>query len=698
MRSAIMRKWLQTLVDQFLPAVELLQDTPEGRAQGLKWATWMRQQWVEHGLVELKQQRNLMTDVRNAIKSQLGEDHLALDCLNFTVAEWTAINSPIEQQVARRNEHVVLLENPDAIVALAVRLLESREWAEVAAGLVVLTGRRSSEILGTAQFQPKSQWSVMFTGALKRRGEVQRLSFEIPTLTTAERVIKALEKLRQICPTQGLSAGQINQKYAQAVATACDLHFSELVPKREGRDNLFSHLFRSVYSAISTLWYAPPNVDANEYKAAIQGHYAILDADDGTLRRSLAASRHYNDYKIGDPNGNIDGRQGIKLGYGGVEVIDAFNPEKGGDAIREEGVDIDTPVNGQVQEQDKGMASTQGVSHQAIKADARVLEEADDRMIHALGDRASEKGEGAMMEQVSQHAIEAASAVLSAALTPQKQATRRVKPVSVDLDVLKAVAERLGIQVRGGRRQGYDHALLEILLRLQQGEIKLGEADPSEEPVVSVSQTVADQAKTLAWLTTRIEGLEKELVQVRREKEDAVQNRESQGMELLEQEVERLKAENQRLNAELQLTQSRLENIQKVLSGGESSPSVQGKKTVIPVVEPGASVTPRTVALSPSPQTPEPPQTDLDPDALRALQAILDFNDQTAITHSEKWAISIPVMKELLKQVGKATQPKIEAVLREMRDTIEHHHRLHGLGERHNRVHKGRSVSEKIRL
>lgn len=77
-----MRKWLQTLVDQLLPAVASLQDTPEGRVEAVKWATWMRQQWAEHGLVELKQQRNLMTDVRNAIKTQLGKDHLALDCLN----------------------------------------------------------------------------------------------------------------------------------------------------------------------------------------------------------------------------------------------------------------------------------------------------------------------------------------------------------------------------------------------------------------------------------------------------------------------------------------------------------------------------------------------------------------------------------------------------------------------------------------
>jgi Telomere resolvase len=246
------------------------------------------------------------------------------------------------------------------------------------AGRDILTSRRSSEILGTADFQSKSQWSVIFTGALKRWGEAHILSFEIPTLTTADRVIKALAKLRQMCPTEGLSAEQINQKYAQAVATACDRHFSNLVPHRDGRDNLFTHLFRSVYAAIATHWYAPPTVDANEYKAAIQGHYAILETTDGELKRSLAASRHYNDYKIGDRTGNIDGRQGIKLGYGGVEVIEVFNKSR-----QPETIDIAfqmevTPSLVDRQSDDlevMAMATTtQEVSQQAIESVSEALE------------------------------------------------------------------------------------------------------------------------------------------------------------------------------------------------------------------------------------------------------------------------------------------------------------------------------------
>jgi hypothetical protein len=669
------RKWLQALVDEYLPAVADLQGTPEGQAQSLQWATWMRQQWAEHGMTELKQQRNLMTDVRGAIKTQLGEHHVALESMNFSVVEWTMINTPIADQVARRNENVVLLDNSEAIVAQAVRLLEQREWAEVAAGLVVLTGRRSSEILGTADFQAKSQWSVVFSGALKRRGEVQRLSFEIPTLTTAERVIAALAKLRLMCPTEGLSAEQINQKYSQAVATACDRHFSDLVPHRDGRDNLFTHLFRSVYAAIATHWYAPATVDANEYKAAIQGHYAILETTDGELKRSLAASRHYNDYKIGDRTGNIDGRQGIKLGYGGVEVIDVFNK------------------------------SRQGTTFQLEVTPSLLDKQSDDLEVTAMD----------TIQEVSQQVIESVSEALQAlpeiekkepledSVVSKRRQPRRIKPIAVDLELLKTVAGRLGIEIRSGKGQGYDHALSELLLLLEQNAIAPGDESPSTESTAPVSQTVADQAKTLAWLTGRVEALEAEIAQLQQEKQEAVTPSPSQENEQSQQEINQLYDENNRLKSELSQTQSRMEGIQRFLNGGAITNTQEQGMAAIAIPSPADSIKTQSASptILPSPQkvaVAVPLQADLDPDVLRALQAILDYNEYEATSHQQRWAISIPVMKDLLKQLGKATQPKIEAVLRAKSEVIDEHHRHHGLGQRHNRVHQGRSISDVIKL
>jgi prefoldin subunit 5 len=334
------RKWLKELVDQYLEAIANLENTPVGYAEAARWADWMKSQWAAHGLNTLKQQRNLMTDVRNAVKQQLGEDHMALESMNFTKAEWTQINDPIDQQVATRNENQGLIDNPDAIVQKATALLSSREWTDVAAALAALTGRRSSEILATARFYYKTPYSVTFTGALKRRGEQQTLSFEIPTLAPAQMVIEALNKLHGWVDTKAMSAEAINQRYAEAVARACDRNFCDLVPLRSGRDNLYTHLFRTIYARIATHWYAPPNVADIEFMAAIQGHYQVLDEQNPELKRSLVSSRHYNDYKIGDGKGNIDGRQGVKLSAPGVSVLEIFanQPKKGLDINM--GVDV----------------------------------------------------------------------------------------------------------------------------------------------------------------------------------------------------------------------------------------------------------------------------------------------------------------------------------------------------------------------
>jgi Telomere resolvase len=207
----------------------------------------------------------------------------------------------------------------------ARELLDSHTWSEVAAGLAVVTGRRVSEILKTAQFSNKSTYSVMFTGAVKRRSESIPLTFEIPTLVTANIVIDAISKLRSWLDTSNMTNRQINERYEQAVAQVCDREFRNLVPLRSGKDNLYTHLFRAVYATIAAHWFCPPTVSDLEFRAYIQGHFQILNEASDSKRTSMAAQRHYWDYKIGDGQGNVDGRLGIKLQDPGVRVLSAFD-------------------------------------------------------------------------------------------------------------------------------------------------------------------------------------------------------------------------------------------------------------------------------------------------------------------------------------------------------------------------------------
>ena len=310
-------KWLQKLLSQRLLELNL----PD--ADYHDWFDSLIQFMEDRGLVEPTQQKDYLSDVRNAIKV-LDPDHPALEVVDFDKSTWTEINNRNSDRIAQRSTK--FLDNPDAIVKRATLLLGSYQWSEIAAGLAVVTGRRCTEIIKTASFEYQSKYSVVFSGSLKRKNEPVECIFEIPTLCEANLVIRAIASLKDKLggEIERLSKRQVSSRFGNTVAKRCDRYFTELVPPREDKDNLYTHLFRAVYATIAAYWYCPSTIPEMEFRAAIQGHYQILDEKNPDLRRSLAASRNYFDYKISDGRGNIDGRLGIKLHLPDVAVIEQF--------------------------------------------------------------------------------------------------------------------------------------------------------------------------------------------------------------------------------------------------------------------------------------------------------------------------------------------------------------------------------------
>lgn len=691
-----MRKWLEELVDQYLEKIANLEDTPIGYAEAARWADWMKSQWAAHGLNTLKQQRNLMTDVRNAVKQQLGEDHMALESMNFTKAEWTQINDPIDQQVATRNENQGLINHPDAIIQKATQLLSSREWADVAAALAVLTGRRSSEILATARFYYKTPYSVTFTGALKRRGEQQTLSFEIPTLAPAQMVIEALNKLHGWVDTKGMSAAAVNQRYAEAVARACDRNFCDLVPLRSGRDNLYTHLFRTIYARIATHWYAPPNVADIEFMAAIQGHYQVLDEQNPELRRSLVSSRHYNDYKIGDGKGNIDGRQGIKLSAPGVSVIEIFanQPQKGLD------------INMGVHVTDKAIVST-SVTEPIVMDEQQMAATTETK---------------AVIEPTTkrQH---------STLRCHQDERERWMKVLDLvcpdylnQLDKMSALlhwTENHLISAdspKDGSTSSSGQAM----------DVTAAPAMSSQESnLLSGSSAVADLATGIAFLTKEIEAARTSITQLKQERQQLVAQ-----LDVSQQQLKQFQHDNEQLRgevAQLQQSQTQLQPLLRLLQGVQQT---QGAISPTPVTatinEPNsstkASVSPDngTSARISQPQTrwsqSEPPlakplvekasqrepKTSNQNDSTEAkvnriIDAIIAYNNAPERTHTQKWAISIPIVKDLGKQIGATYQAAIQRVFTQREQEIAAHHAQHSLGKYHNRGKQG-NITQFIHL
>jgi hypothetical protein len=317
--------WLQAYLKAHLDELKGLRNTPHDIKTAAGWFNSLLTYFRQRNLSTPRQQKNYVVDVRNAIKSGFGEDHPALQVVGFDAQTWTQINQPIHDRVEDRLQNTRFLTDPDAIVSRAETLLSSKTstWADLAVGLGVVIGRRLSELLGLrTKLEPKTDFSLLFTGQLKHQGELA--AFEIPTLCPASTVLNAWKRLKFMLGSEQLDPQSINQRFSRQCKEAANRHFADLVPPRIGDDDLYMHLFRAIYATLAVYYYCPPRVNAILFKAEIQGHRMIATTTDQETLRSYTASRHYDDYAIADPNGNVDGRRGLRLGEPGVQLLQVF--------------------------------------------------------------------------------------------------------------------------------------------------------------------------------------------------------------------------------------------------------------------------------------------------------------------------------------------------------------------------------------
>ncbi|WP_019503372.1 protelomerase family protein [Pleurocapsa sp. PCC 7319] len=191
-------QWLKQLLEEFLPQIIPLTNSERDQSKAKLFDALIKDKFIERGLTSLSQQKNRLTDVRNAIKV-FDPHHPTLDVVAFSSDQWIEINQKAAQRAHRSTQ---FLDHPHAIAQTALDLFSSAQWSDLAAGLAVATGRRIGEVLQTASFELVSQFSVLFVGAAKRRNESIPLQFEIPTLVPAPLVLNAISRLRSLLDTR----------------------------------------------------------------------------------------------------------------------------------------------------------------------------------------------------------------------------------------------------------------------------------------------------------------------------------------------------------------------------------------------------------------------------------------------------------------------------------------------------------------
>ena len=186
-------------------------------------------------------------------------EHLSLKYLNFSDEEWAALGASSSAALQERLEDQQFFRDPDGLVALAVQLLKSDRWDDIVVGLAVVTGRRHTEVLKTAMFYPNTRYTLTFAGQLKRRDKMLD-PYEIPVLCEASLAFDAWQRLRKMLDCTQLSVEEVSQQYGLPVRSAAKHAFGDLVPVRAGHDDVYTHLFRTIYGRIAVLYYCPPKV------------------------------------------------------------------------------------------------------------------------------------------------------------------------------------------------------------------------------------------------------------------------------------------------------------------------------------------------------------------------------------------------------------------------------------------------------
>ena len=226
-------------------------------------------------------------------------------------------------QVSKYRE-IHLIKEPSKIVEVGKKLITSSDYAEVLSGLVLMTGLKCEQLSHESIVEDKTPYSIKLT----QRNTQDVTVREIPTLTLADDVLKAVQFIRNNLETNHLNNRSINASFLPRVIKVCEAKFKTLVPLSSKKESRYTYLQRSVYGTIATHWYCPPDVRKIDYLAYIYGQENLLEGKGKMAQENLAINLHYFDYQIGINRQNIEQRVGIKLNEDGVTIIDRFKAEE----------------------------------------------------------------------------------------------------------------------------------------------------------------------------------------------------------------------------------------------------------------------------------------------------------------------------------------------------------------------------------
>lgn len=218
--------------------------------------------------------------------------------------------------------------NPKGYLEKASELLLSDDWAELAAGLIAVSGRRPIEINARGTFrliEPENcpqpfnpEYAVWFRGQAKKRDydlpQEDRPEFPISTLIPAKAFVKAFKRLRATPEAKEIAAfmkaedkaGKPQEGTNKAIADRRNRsidrviknEFPEVLPPRHNEESDNSKVLRSAYACLAVKRDCPPQLDELLFASRLLGHYIIKEKASDQDLKALEVSIGYKAYYV----------------------------------------------------------------------------------------------------------------------------------------------------------------------------------------------------------------------------------------------------------------------------------------------------------------------------------------------------------------------------------------------------------------
>ena len=182
---------------------------------------------------------------KGEVQPHLAEQHIALNYLYAPAADYQAISTQNKVKTAAQRDHLTPFRLETAIAAME-KAIQSEDWRELAAGLIMSVQARPSDMLMAGDFKAVSKYRVEFTSQAKKRGAT--VTGEVWTIIPAVDFVDAFTRLRRdsaVLALKSMALKDIDSGKNSTLNRAINRVFGAAIPAPFGEQTLSAKNLRA---------------------------------------------------------------------------------------------------------------------------------------------------------------------------------------------------------------------------------------------------------------------------------------------------------------------------------------------------------------------------------------------------------------------------------------------------------------------